>query len=173
MLELKLVFFVILAVGGLLWAFYWTVIRPTFLTRIRYQMFALRDSLRSLAIKGRCDASSFSFRHLEGMLNEMAAQTFSYSVSDLLEFLILDVLMSRQTEAEGKARQEIDRFQAEAGRDLRSIEDESLRLIKVAMLLNSPWWSLFGSMILLVRSIKRRIDVCNRGVWYRMHLQGT
>jgi hypothetical protein len=131
MLELKLMFFTILAVGGLLWVFYWMVIRPTFLTRIHYQIFALRDSLRSLAIDGHCDASSSSFRYLEGMLNEMITRTFSYSV---LEFF-------------GAS------FQGEVDTDLRSIKDEGLRLMELAMFLNSPWWGLFISMVMLVRRI--------------------
>lgn len=167
MLEVYVFCIVTLLTLFILSVFYWHVIRPALLTQIRYSIFQHRDTLRSLAVHGKCDPSSFSFQHLEKMLNGMGTVTFMYSFGSLLESMI-----SKRSDWDQQIKRDMEKFQSEATEEMRIIEQTSFELILRAMYINSPWWAILGAFLTLLRSLKRRLECWNKAAWYRTEFHG-
>lgn len=144
---------------------YQHVIKPVCQDIIRFKLFAKRDELRRLAISGAVDMTSFTYRHLEDMINTMANATTWYSVSIWIESM---VWKSSHPESQQEAKTLMEKFEAQASDDEKRIEQNVMKLIFVVMAANSPGWMIIVSVSLVMSSVKAQFGRWNRALWYRI-----
>lgn len=144
---------------------YHNVVKPTFQDMVRFKLFAKRDELRKLAITGTVDPASFSFRHLEDMINGMANSTKWYSVSIWIESM---VWKASHPESQAEIKELMSRFEEQASEEEKKIERSILSLIFCAMAANSPGWMIFGGVLCAIKSMNKRFVGWNRALWYRI-----
>ena len=145
--------------------YYNNVVRPTFQDMVRFRLFAKRDDLRKLAISGAVNPASFSFRHLEEMINRMANATKWYSVSIWIESM---VWKASHPESQAEIKGLMCKFEEQASDEEKKIERSILELIFCAMAANSPGWMIIGGALCVTSSIKKRFVGWNRALWYRI-----
>lgn len=149
----------------LLSAYYRLAIRPILHRRAKYKVFALRDEVRRLAEKGEVDAQSFSFRHVEGMLNGMIRSCESYNAASLVSCTTSD-----------DVKREIEKFDTEAPECLKEIERKSLHVMLNILASNSPWLAILFSLVVAASAIRyllasrgyeveSRLNSYNRTYW--------
>jgi hypothetical protein len=123
--------------------FYWQVFHFVILKQIRFQLFALRDEARRIAAE-RGIGNTESFKHIERFVCKTIA--FSPSIS-LTSFLLFSVIYRKRLLADDIAKKEIEKFEAEAPRELVAIKDSTAKFSLLIMAFNSPWM-VFAAMIM-------------------------
>src|SRR5438132_256586 len=92
--------------------FYWSVVRETVITGMRFRLFAKRDRLRRLAIDRKVNHSSFAYRELE----EFICKTIAVVPSVSLASLILSMIKNPNASSES-----LDKFLNEASGELTEL----------------------------------------------------
>lgn len=133
---------------------------PSLHDQTRFELFALRDELRGLAIRGQVDKSSFAFTQLETVLNRMTRMCQWYSVSNMLYVMAM-------MKPDEEASEERQRFDAEASEALKDIERRAMESMMRVLFMNSPVFVVIsGAIILTSAAFKRSIEWRNRLMWY-------
>lgn len=133
---------------------------PCLRDRGRFELFALRDELRDLAINCQADANSFAFRHLEAVLNRMTKMCNYHTVSNMM-FAMIMYHVDENTASDFK------RFDAEASKQLKHIERRALDSMMRVMFANSPMFVMFAGLIYLTsEACKRSMELKNRLLWH-------
>ena len=157
----------LLLLFAFIWAvssvYYQAVIRPHVHDQTRFAIFRIRDELRAKAISHDVDAESFSFRHLESMLNRMIRICDWYSFACLIEFHVIH--------RERPTNQDIERFDREASPALKLLESDALHKMLSVMVVNSPGWLAVAGVVLVIDALRHKavrtwIEVRNRALWY-------
>lgn len=115
---------------ALLSAFYSIAIRPVLCDKIRFRIFALRDSLRRIAIDGHVAVSSFQYVYLEKLLCRTVDRCAWYSWGSFLEFVW------RNHDAKPSA--DALRFDTTAEDELKQIHDSAVKETVLLLVINSP-----------------------------------
>ena|SRR3990167_7736061 len=140
--------------------FYGFAIAPCLRDRARFELYALRDQLRDLALSCQAEPQSFSFRHLETMLNRMTRMCDLHNISNMV-YVMLMVKVDQNT------LREHQRFDAEATGQLKQIERHAIDSMVCVMFVNSPQFMLLAGMIVLTsQACKHSIELKNRLLWH-------
>lgn len=155
----------------LVFAFVWAVvsfyyqqaIRPYICDVVRFAIFRRRDLLREMAVSGEADCHSFAFRYLEDLFNRMVRSCSWVSISTFIEFE-----MSRGKEA---TTPDIQRFDQEAPKQLKRLEEEALDCMMLVMAGNSPGWTLMAALVYMVSKVsgwalERWVHMRTRVLWH-------
>lgn len=133
---------VVFASCTLISVFYWQVVNFVVLRQLRYQLFALRDQARRIAIDRGLGASE-SFRYLEGFICKTIA--ISPSIS-LTSFLVFVNLYAKKIMADGTAKVVSEKFEDEAPNEFLSIREATAKFSLVIMSFNAPWTLIFAGL---------------------------
>lgn len=135
-------FVVTLVLIAFVWAvasiYYQQALRPYITDSVRFSIFARRDELRGMAVDHRIDPNSFSFRYLETLFNRMVKACSWLSFTTLIEFEL-------HHRAEQSAP-DVERFDAEASDELKSLERAALDDMLIVMAANSPGWTILAGI---------------------------
>ena len=130
---------------ALLSAFYSVAVRPILCDRVRFQIFALRDSLRRRAVDGHIAASSFQYVYLEKLLCRAVDKCAWFSWGSFLEFVW------RHHDAKPSA--DALRFDATAEDELKQIHDTTVGAIVLLLPINSPIMTLTICVVVSVAKL--------------------
>ena len=122
-------------------AFYWGVMRPVLLIRSQYRIYALRDALRSMAIRGEASHRSHAYQYLEDFMNKAICILPTVSVNTLLRFAVAEP-------SEGMVR-----FDEEASEELQHLREAARTESMWIILMNSPWFSTMLATGWLLRKV--------------------
>ncbi len=143
--SIALVAFVICVLFSL---FYWHVFYAITVRSLRYELFAIRDEVRRLAVERRMVESS-SFRKLESLIND------TIRLGPHISLLSFGLFIAQKPPID---REEINRFNDEAPKEFRKLRDKTAKTLLVTMMLNSPWAVCFGSLLFLVLWARGKIS---------------
>lgn len=143
--------------------YYQAVVRPFARDAARFDLFAIRDELRSMAIKGEVDQNTYAFGHLESMLNNMVHLCKWYNVGTVIEF----VAMKRDQIAYPL----VEKFDEEAPESLKKLEHQAMRCMLTVMVANSPVWMFSCGAVAVVGLLWKRqktawVERENRVIWH-------
>ncbi len=136
-------------------------VRPFIHDCARFGVFAVRDQLRGAAMSGEVDPDSFAYKFLEDALNKMihACSWFSFSV--IAEYLFVS--------GPPQSSSAIDRFDAEAGIELKRMEWAALRQMSLCVIGNSLGWMFVGVGVYAFSRLRRylqKLEFRSRGFWH-------
>jgi hypothetical protein len=113
--------------------FYERAIRPMLCDRTRFKLFALRDTLRRLAIDGQIEATSNQYQYLEQLLCKLINKCAWFAWTSFFEFVW------RHGDAE-LSPEAVD-FDRSADPQLKKIYTEAVDEMTHLLLTNSPMWT--------------------------------
>ncbi len=137
-----------LAVSALFSLLYWQVCQFIILKRVRFQLFAMRDEARRIALERGLGANEH-FHQLERFICKTI--TYSQSIS-FTSFVLFAVFNHKEMISDTVHAKEMERFANEAPKEFVSIKESTAKLSLIIMALNSPWMIVFasGAAIVLV-----------------------
>lgn len=115
--------------------FYWQIAHKVLTKRILYRLFARRDALRSLAITGEANHSSFAYQETERFI----CKTISVVPSISLAFFLWFFIENRQSPSS-----QAKRLREEASPQIITFLDKTIKDALIIMFLNSPILFLVG-----------------------------
>ena len=118
----------------LLLVFYHYTFRKVLLDMQRYRLFALRDEVRMMGVKGVVAPQTFEFQYIERMLCFLTSACPKLTLSRFIEMII----MKRDIQEPPEAK----RFNENAPEDLKEIEKKAIRYFLLTMFVNSPTFAL-------------------------------
>jgi hypothetical protein len=130
-----------IALGWAILSFlYQGILRSTLCDVQRFRLFVLRDKLRTLAVDGEIDQSSFSYQHLEKLICRIVDASTWVSLSTFIELEL--------RHGEAKPSPDMIRFEQEASKELRDIWRAVVeRGVQIAII-NSPGWFFIATIII-------------------------
>jgi hypothetical protein len=141
--------------------FYGFAVIPALRDKARFELYAVRDELRAMAIAGEIDPTSFSFNYFENVLNAMTRLCAVHSVSRLIYFAAhLDEVPQERID-------ERARFNSEAPQHLKALESRSMKTMMRVMFANSPLFCVFALIASFVYgAIRQTIELKNVLMWH-------
>jgi hypothetical protein len=134
--------------------FYWQVFNFVIIKTIRFQLFALRDQARQLAVE-KGIGNSEHFKNVERYICKTIRFTPSISLTSFLVFFGAH----RKTLAEGEqTKKEMEAFVKEAPKELVNIRNATSKFSLLIMVFNSPWMIFFAIVLGLVLSALGKIS---------------
>ncbi|HEU0010726.1 MAG TPA: hypothetical protein VFT34_12990 [Verrucomicrobiae bacterium] len=122
--------------------FYWHVLHKVALERLRFRLFAQRDELRCLALRGIETSDSFCFKEAAQLLNSTLQLMPSVSLASFCWYAF-------RTRSEPTPSDSM-RYNAEASEKLKSVRQETIERALTIMALNSPLLCIAGAFAVLV-----------------------
>jgi hypothetical protein len=111
--------------------FYWHIVHPVILKRIRFHLFEMRDEVRAIAAE-RSLGTSFVYRDLERFICRTIEHVPQISLMSFIWFASRHAKHMDRTEYE-------DQFSREAPAEFIKIREATARDALVILMLNSPW----------------------------------
>jgi hypothetical protein len=137
---------VILASCVLISALYWQVFNFVIIRQLRFQLFALRDEARSIAIE-RDLGESISFKYIEGFICKTLAISPSISLTSFILFCTVYGKKAFSDEVVAEAEKVKKAFEDEAPREFVAIRESTAKFSLLIMVFNAPWTMCFAALV--------------------------